>query len=123
MMSENDISRLTTRIVKGYGPMVVGTFGSYATGRARESSDLDLFVIKQTPESAQARRRAVRGLLHGLLNPIDIHVFRPEEFEESAHEELSFEWVIVRQARLYYWNDQAKRQIPSLFNALEGVTK
>jgi predicted nucleotidyltransferase len=121
MMTENDISRAATLIVKGYGPMAVGTFGSYATGRARESSDLDLFVIKQTPASSQARRRAVRRLLHGFLNPIDVHVFLPEEFEEAAREEHSFEWVIARQARLYYWNEQAKHRVPSIFGASNGV--
>jgi hypothetical protein len=27
----------------------------------------------------------------------------------------SFAWVIVRQARLYHWTEDAKRRVPSLF--------
>lgn len=116
MLTEGDIARIASRIVKGYGPLAVGTFGSYATGRARDSSDLDILVIKQTPESASARRRAVRRLLFGVLTALDIHVFAPEEFEEAACEELSFEWIIARQAQLYYWSEEARCRVPSLFS-------
>jgi predicted nucleotidyltransferase len=115
MLTEGDISRIAARIVRGYGPLVVGTFGSYATGLARGRSDLDVFVIKQTPERASVRRRAIQRLLFGVLHPLDVHVFTPEEFEESVYEELSFTWVIAKQARLYHWTEDAVRQVPSLF--------
>gem|GEM_PF-6090726 len=73
-----------------YAPLIVGTFGSYAVGTARDRSDLDLFVIKETPESPAARARAVQRLLFGILQPLDVHVFTPEEFEDTVYEELSF---------------------------------
>jgi predicted nucleotidyltransferase len=115
MLTEADIGRIVDRIVKGYGPLVVGTFGSYAVGLARSRSDLDLFVIKSTLEPASTRRRAVQRLLFGVLHRLDIHVFTPTEFEETADEELSFTWVIVRQARVYYWSESADRLVPSLW--------
>jgi predicted nucleotidyltransferase len=114
MLSDDDITRIADRIVRGYGPLAVGTFGSYATGRARDKSDLDLFVIKRTPEPPSARRRAVVRLLFGVLHPVDAHVFTPEEFEQEAYEELSFAWVIARQARLYHWTVDAAEVVPSL---------
>jgi predicted nucleotidyltransferase len=92
----------------------VGTFGSYAVGTARNRSDLDLFVIKETPETAAARARAVRRLLFGILHPLDVHVFTSGEFEDTVNEELSFTWVIARQARLYHWTEEARRLVPSL---------
>ena len=49
-----------------------------------------------------------------MLHPLDIHVFTPEEFEESAYEALSFAWVIARQARIYHWTEAAKQRVPSL---------
>ncbi len=116
MLTEGDIRRIASRIVAGYGPLAVGIFGSYAIGRARAASDLDILVIKQTFESATARRRAVRRLLFGVLYPLDAQVFTPEEFEETAYEEQSFTWVIARQARLYYWREEAKGRVPSLFS-------
>ena len=115
MLSERDILNITARIVSGYGPIAVASFGSYATGRAKYSSDLDLVVIKQTPLISTARRRAVRHLLFGKIHPMDIHVFTPKEFEETAREMLSFTWVISRQAHLHYSSPQARLQVPSLF--------
>jgi hypothetical protein len=71
-------------------------------------------VIKHGSERPAARNLAVRRLLFDVLHPLDIHVFTPAEFEETAYEYLSFTWVIARQARLYHWSDDAARQVPSL---------
>jgi predicted nucleotidyltransferase len=114
MLTENDIARISRLIVKAYAPLAVGTFGSYAVGCARDRSDLDLFVIKETPESPAARVRAVKRLLFGVFHPLDVHVFTPDEFEDTVFEELSFTWVIARQARLYHWTEEARRLVPSL---------
>ncbi|SRR5437870_1413077 len=114
MLTENDIAQITRRIVDAWAPLAVGTFGSYALGFARDRSDLDLFVIQQTSEPPEARVRLIRRLLFGVLHPIDVHVFTPEEFEESVDEELSFTWVIVRQACFYHWTEDAARLVPSL---------
>lgn len=112
MLTENDIARIANTVVEGYAPIAVGTFGSYATGIARDRSDLDLFVIKQTHDGHAVR--VLKRLLFGVIHPVDAHVFTPEEFEETAYEELSFTWVIARQARLYYWSHEAAIMVPSL---------
>jgi predicted nucleotidyltransferase len=114
MLTESDIARISHRIVVAYAPLVVGTFGSYAIGAARDRSDLDLFVIKETPEDPAVRTRAVQRMLFGVLHPLDVHVFTPGEFEDTVYEELSFTWVIVRQARLYHWTEEARLLVPSL---------
>ena len=115
MLSENDIARIAQRIAESDLTLAVGIFGSYAIGGAGPGSDLDLFVIKDSAQRATERRVAVQRWLFGVLHPLDVHVFTPEEFEESAHEPLSFAWVIAYQARLYYWTKDAKRRVPSLF--------
>jgi hypothetical protein len=115
MLSEADITRIAGLIAHSCAPLVVGTFGSYAVGSQRACSDLDLFVIRDTVESPDARKRAIRSLLFGVVHPIDILVFTSKEFEETAHEYLSFTWVIVRQAKVYHWTEDAKRRVPSLF--------
>ena len=121
MLTENDIARITRRIVEAYAPLAVGTFGSYAIGAAKDRSDLDLFVIKEAPERPAARARAVQRLLFGVLRRLDVHVFTPEEFEDTVYEELSFTWVIARQARLYHWTEEAKRLVPSLLPRATGT--
>lgn len=114
MLTENDILRLSNRIVHAYAPLAVGTFGSYAVDSARDGSDLDLLVIKKSAEKPSARARAVKRILFGVLHPLDIHVFTPEEFEETVYTELSFTWVIAKQARIYHWTGEAGQFVPSL---------
>jgi len=113
MLSENDVTRIARRIVEACAPMAVGAFGSYAVGLARDDSDLDLFVIKRAHHLPPLNTQAVQRLLFGVLHPVDIHVFTAEEFEETAYEELSFTWVIARQARLYHWTPEAARLLKS----------
>jgi predicted nucleotidyltransferase len=114
MLSDRDIQRIVSRIVAGCRPIAAGTFGSYAVGLACESSDLDLFVILRTTLPNSARRRAMYRHLFGVMHPLDVHVFTPEEFEADAREELSFAWVIARQACLYYLTAEAALQVPAL---------
>ena len=118
MLSDNDIQRIVERMVAGCRPLAAGTFGSYAVGLARDSSDLDLFVIQRAAPAGSARRQAMYRHLFGVMHPLDIHVFSPEEFEAEAREELSFAWIIARQARLYHWTDDAVQALPSLVPAL-----
>ncbi len=114
MLSDADIRRIVARIVQAYSPLAAGTFGSYAVGLATGRSDLDLFVIVPRAGPPQRRMREVRRLLFDVLCPLDIHVFTPQEFEETAYEDQSFTWVIARQARLYHWTEEAARQVPAL---------
>lgn len=120
MLSENDIARIADRITLHFVPLATGVFGSYAIGAAHERSDLDLFIIKKRGEWPTTTRHAVRRLLFGVLHPLDIQVFTPVEFEEAANEALSFAWVIVGQARLYHWKEEAIRLVPSLFVRPDG---
>lgn len=121
MLTDDDIARISRRIVEGCGPLVVGTFGSYAIGSAHDRSDLDLFVIKETRELPHIRARAVQRLLFWVLHPLDVHVFTPEEFEEEAYKVQSFAWVIANQARLYHWTERATQLVPSLVPRLPST--
>lgn len=115
MLTENDIARIAFRISERDPVLAIGVFGSYAVGSAKPGSDLDLFVIKDSADKPGERRLALRRFLFGVLHPIDLHVFTPEEFENTAYEELSFAWVIARQARIYHWTEEARHRVPSLF--------
>jgi predicted nucleotidyltransferase len=115
MLTDGDLTRMAQRLARALGPVAVGTFGSYATGTAHERSDIDLIVIHEQATRTPLHGRAVRRHLPNVLWPLDIHVFTPPEFERRALEHLSFEWIIVRQAKLYYWREDAPRLVPSLF--------
>jgi len=119
MLTENDIRNIADRIVKTCAPLALGTFGSYAVGTAKAGSDLDLFVVRHTSEWPHARARSIRRSLFGILHPVDVHVFTPQEFETTVYEELSFTWVIAKQARLYHWSPEAIALLPSMASAVQ----
>jgi predicted nucleotidyltransferase len=115
MLSDADIQNIVSRIVAGCRPIAVGLFGSYATGMAKARSDLDLLVIQRSTLPPAMRRAKVCRTLYGVLHPLDVAVFTPEEFEEGAFEEYSFIWMVIKQAKLLYTSDEAVHLVPSLF--------
>jgi predicted nucleotidyltransferase len=121
MLTENDITRITRRITAACNPIAIGIFGSYAIGTAHEKSDLDILVIGRAPGARGARAHAVRRRLFGILHPIDIQVFTPEEFEDSVYEAHSFTWIIVQQVRIYHWTSEAEEAVPSLAHRLAAT--
>ena len=121
MLTENDIVRIAQKIANTYGPLAIGTFGSYAIGSATEKSDLDLFVIRRTSHRPVATARALHRTLFGFFHPIDIRVFTASEFEETVYQYLSFPWIVARQARLYHWTAEAARVVPSLLPRISVI--
>lgn len=75
------VDALVTRIVADYAPQKVILYGSHAWGQPREDSDIDLFVIKNTPERFWDRADRIRRILTGLHRrvPLDVLVYTPEE--------------------------------------------
>lgn len=56
-------------------------FGSYATGTAREDSDLDFLVIETCLTSRRAEMVRLRASLRSLGIPVDVMVADAEQFE------------------------------------------
>ena len=81
MITEEQINRITGRIVKKFRPQKIILFGSYAGGTATEESDLDLLIIKDSLLPSRLQNRKVRKLLSGMRVPVDVIVKTPEEFQ------------------------------------------
>lgn len=73
------IDDITSRIVESYDPDRIILFGSYATGRESSGSDIDLLILKDTPERPLERRMAVERILLDRTVPIDLFVYTPDE--------------------------------------------
>lgn len=70
------------RIIRDYQPEQIFAFGSFARGEMQTDSDLDLCLIKKNiPISPIERRLEVYRILSGRKIPLDIIVYKPEEFE------------------------------------------
>ena len=95
MTIKQQIDEISMRIIKNINPEKIILFGSYAKGNYNEDSDLDLIIIKQSNLPKHKRGIEIRRLFYGLLVPIDLKVYTPEEFEMFRERgyEMGFRWV------------------------------
>ena len=68
-------------IVDRFRPQKIVLFGSYASGRPSEHSDLDLLIIMESDLPKHRRAAPIRMLLRPTPCPMDILVYTPWEVE------------------------------------------
>ena len=73
------VQEIIDRIVEGYDPERIIIFGSYARGDASPGSDLDVLVIKETPERETSRRIALSRLIGPRRLGVDLIAKTPDE--------------------------------------------
>ena len=73
------LEEVTHRLIKYCEAERIILYGSYATGRAREDSDLDLLIVKATEKRSIDRQIEVEQLLSDRAIPMDITVYTPQE--------------------------------------------
>ena len=102
MIGNDIIADIVTKIVSGYNPDKIILFGSYATGKPTEDSDLDLMVIKATDLPRPQRTVQVRKMLYGAMIPIDLIVYTPQEIAESKDNIFSFVSEVLNTGKTLY---------------------
>lgn len=73
------IDYVVSKIAREIQPEKIILFGSQARGDSTPESDLDLFVIKDTPNPSRLVRRQIDRLLWGRKFPIEVIVRTPED--------------------------------------------
>jgi predicted nucleotidyltransferase len=79
--AQETIQNILEKLLDGYSPQKVILFGSYAYGDPQPHSDIDLLVIKETPERFIDRWVTVRRLLSDPTRtlPLEVIVLTPQE--------------------------------------------
>jgi len=93
---------LVERLVRTYDPESIILFGSHATGGAREGSDIDLLVVKETDKRPIDRRVEVERLLCDRQIPLDIQVYTPREMRDLYMAGSPFVEEVVQSGRVLY---------------------
>jgi predicted nucleotidyltransferase len=75
---------IVRRLNKSYAPEKIILYGSYAYGNPTSDSDIDLLIIKDTPERHVDRFVEVKQIIYqpGRNIPVSPLVYTPKEIEE-----------------------------------------
>jgi len=107
-MMEQDIEKVIRRIVEKlaaeYAPLKVILFGSHAYGSPGPDSDLDLFIIKDTPERLIDRCVNVRRIIDGTSRsiPVELLVLTPNEVQKRLAIGDQFIQEIMEKGKVLY---------------------
>ena len=102
MIGSEKIADIVAKIVSGYNPDKIILFGSYATEKPTEDSDLDLMVIKASELPRPQRTVQVRKMLYGAMIPIDLIVYTPQEIAELKENKFSFVYEVLNTGKTIY---------------------
>ena len=95
---------MVRRLVQEYHPERVVLFGSYAYGTPNEDSDIDLLIIKDTPERLIKRLVAVRRILTDPKRTIALEpiVLTPQEVSRQLAKGDQFIAEIMEKGKVLY---------------------
>src|ERR1035441_2175948 len=101
-MYHEEIAQLTARIVEVEHPEKIILFGSYASGTATESSDIDLLVISRSALPRREREVRLTRRLFGSGVPYDLLVLTPEEVAERLRRNGPLDRKILSTGQVVY---------------------
>jgi predicted nucleotidyltransferase len=114
------LQAIVERIVTGYDPDRIVVFGLRSSGEVREGSDIDLLIVKETPQRPLERQLEIERLLADRGVPLDLFVYTPAEMRQlyAAGNPLIEE--IVENGRVIYmrkatqaWLVEAREELES----------
>lgn len=97
------INEIIRRIVAAVNPLKIVLFGSWAYGKPKGGSDIDILVMVEK-SGLPKHKRAVKvyEALTGILIPKDIVVYTPQEIEEWSEVPQAFITTIVTKGKVVY---------------------
>ena len=99
---EKELHGIVATLVEKYKPEKIILFGSLATGKMHEWSDIDLLIIKETNERPLDRATNIRQKLNYPRIAIDIFAYTPGEVKCLLEEGSQFIQEILEQGRVLY---------------------
>lgn len=96
------IKKITQKIKKAVSPDKIILFGSYASGKQKDDSDIDILVIMNSSLPRYKRSVPIYKALAGILIPKDIIVYTPEEVEEWKNVSQAFVTIAISKGKVLY---------------------
>jgi predicted nucleotidyltransferase len=100
---QNEIEKITNKIKDTENIKRIYLFGSYAYGSPNIDSDIDLCIISEGNKRKIEIMNDIREKIGYSINyPLDIIVYKPEEFNERANSKTSLENKISKNGVVIY---------------------
>jgi uncharacterized protein len=96
------IEEIRDHIVKFLDPESIILFGSHARGEASSGSDMDILIVKDTPDRPIDRRMAAERILADRALPLDIFVYTPQEMRKLFAQGSPFIHEVVGTGKVIY---------------------
>src|SRR4029077_15399649 len=99
-----ELEKIVSELVRVYRPEKIILFGSYAYGRPSADSDLDILIIKKTPDRFIDRWTNVRQIVSDPKRsvPFEPLILTPGELQEEPPKGDQFNEKIVTKGALLY---------------------
>ncbi|MGL5356646.1 MAG: nucleotidyltransferase domain-containing protein [Cetobacterium sp.] len=104
MITKLELDKIVDKIVKNSPIKEVILFGSYASGKATEDSDIDLCLLLNNGihEKRQILKKIRKSLLLEYKYPLDLLIYTSDEFKLRSQLEITFEHEIEEKGiRIY----------------------
>ncbi len=98
---QGELDRYLELLTRDDPPERIILFGSLATGRLSEWSDLDLIVIRETSQPFLERIKTILSLLKPQVG-VDLLVYTPQEFEQLCRERCFFRDEVLAKGKVVY---------------------
>jgi predicted nucleotidyltransferase len=99
---QKEIENITIQIIKKYKPEKIILFGSAVRGKMGPDSDADFLIIKKdVPFYGADRIRELSEMIERDV-PVDLLVYRPEEFEKRLALGDPFIKAILKEGKVLY---------------------
>jgi len=96
------IRAVAKQIADKFEPEKIILFGSYAYGKPKPESDVDLLVVMETPLRSRQQRLEISRALSPRPFPLDIIVRTPKQLEERIASGDFFLREIATQGKVVY---------------------
>jgi predicted nucleotidyltransferase len=95
------IRAVASQIAKEFKPQKIILFGSYAHGKPRPESDVDILVIMNTPLKEWQQSLQIRRSL-GIMFGMDLIVRTPKRIEQRLKMGDSFLLDVIKEGKVLY---------------------
>lgn len=102
MVSEDVLSAAVNRLVAAAKPTKVILFGSYATGKATEDSDLDIIIIEPATGQTVLDRVTFRDVVGDVGAGVDVLVFSEQEVDRRGQVPGTVIYWALKEGRVVY---------------------